>query len=325
MIKCDRGFQLVILNNTKHFSMKSILALSICLVALASQAQPSSDFISKGDSLYAEGNYEASGKAYGQAFKLSEGNASQYYNAACSWSLAGNLTQSFKYLNLSADKGWSNVAHLKTDGDLANLRAMDKWQLIIDKVQANKDENEKNFNRPLQTQLEDILVRDQTLRQLYKEAQDKFGKDSKEMDFFWSLMAKQDSICEVEVVNIIEKHGWVGKSVVGNNGNLALWLVIQHAPLETQEKYLPLLKASVMQGESNGGHLALLEDRILMRNDKSQTYGSQFKFDEKKGANVFFEIADPKHVNKRRQEVGLGPIEEYAQRNNIEWGIEQEY
>ncbi len=304
--------------------MKSLFTLGFCLLITLLQAQSFERLIASGDSLYSEKKFEASGNEYDKAFELQEGNSSQYYNAACSWSLAGNTSKSINYLNLSVDKGWTNIDHLKADGDLANARKTEEWQQILYKIQAIKDEKEKYYNKPLQEKLEDIYVRDQTLRQLLKDAQDKFGKDSKQMEFFWNLMAEQDSICEVEVVNIIEKHGWVGKSAVGGQANLALWLVIQHAPLETQEKYLPLLKASVLQGESNGGNLALLEDRILMRNDKPQTYGSQFKFDEEKGANVFFEIGDPEHVNKRRQEVGLGPIEEYAKRNNIEWDIEQE-
>ena len=154
-------------------------------------------------------------------------------------------------------------------------------------------------------------------------ARDKFGKESEEMEYFWDLMAQQDSLNEIEVTEIIEKRGWVGKSLVGGEANTALWAVIQHAPLEMQEKYLPLLKESVLKGESVGGHLALLEDRILMRNDKPQIYGSQLTPDKVTGKPVVYEIKDPEYVNQRRKEIGLGPIQDYIKRWGVEWTVEQ--
>jgi hypothetical protein len=175
----------------------------------------------------------------------------------------------------------------------------------------------------LKEQLEQIYVRDQMLRQLYRDAEEKFGKESDEMKYFWQLVSEQDSLNEIEVIKIIKEKGWVGKSLVGGQANMTLWLVIQHAPLETQEKYLPLLKKSVLEGESSGSHLALLEDRIQMRNDKPQTYGSQITTDKETGKQVVYQIWEPEYVNQRRKEVGLGPIEDYVKRWGINWTIEQ--
>ncbi|MBI9035806.1 MAG: hypothetical protein JEZ03_15195 [Bacteroidales bacterium] len=193
----------------------------------------------------------------------------------------------------------------------------------MDKVQANLDEYEKDFDKPLKEQLEQIYVRDQMLRQLYRDAEEKFGKESDEMKYFWQLVSEQDSLNEIGVIKIIEEKGWVGRSLVGGQANMTLWLVIQHAPLETQEKYLPLLKKSVLEGESSESHLALLEDRIQMRNGKPQTYGSQITTDKETGEQVVYEIWEPEYVNQRRKEVGLGPIEDYVKRWGIEWTIKQ--
>ncbi len=143
------------------------------------------------------------------------------------------------------------------------------------------------------------------------------------MKYYWELISKQDSINQIEVVNILDKHGWVGTDLVGKNGNKALWLVIQHAPIKIQEKYLPSLKKSVRHGLTPGHYLALLEDRILMKNGKPQTYGSQIITNQNTGKKEVYKIKDPVNVNKRRKEVGLESIESYLSSWGIEWDIDQ--
>lgn len=302
---------------------RKILSLLIFLLSLHLQAQSFEALIQKGDDLYSEEKYSESGKEYENAFDLKEGNAGQYYNAACSWALAGDSLQSLKYLHLSADKGWKNLKHLKSDKDLASLHSLEEWDRLLEQVKANLQEYEKDFDMPLKKQLDHIYVRDQTLRQLYRTAQEKFGRKSEEMEYYLKLISEQDSINLAEVTDIIEERGWVGKNLIGENANITLWLVIQHAPLEIQEKYLPLLRESVLKGESQGGNLALLEDRIQMRNGQPQTYGSQIVTDKKTGEQTVYKIREPQYVDQRRKKVGLGPIADYVKRWGIEWNIEQ--
>lgn len=302
--------------------MKLLFTILIITSTISLQAQTFEDFINNGDKLYRESKYLESAKEYDEAFDLNEGTDGQYYNAACSWALSLDTINSIKYLKLSANKGWKNLKHIKQDKDLTSLHSTKEWKKILARVEANLAEYEKDFDKPLKEQLEKIYVRDQTLRQLYKEAEDKFGRESDEMKYFWSLMSEQDSLNVIEVTNIIDKRGWIGKSLVGEQANKTLWLVIQHAPLDIQKKYLPLLKESVKKGESKGSQLALLEDRIEMRNGKPQIYGSQIKTDEN-GKKYVYKIKEPEYVNQRRKEVGLGPIESYVKRWGIEWAIEQ--
>lgn len=295
----------------------------MCLLTITLQAQTVEKFLETGKKLYGEGKYLASAKEYDKAFHLQEGNAGQYYDAACSWALSGDTIQSIKYLKLSAEKGWINLKHIKKDKDLLSLHTVKGWNAVLEKVEMNLEENEKDFDKPLKEQLEKIYVRDQTLRQLYLQAEEKFGKETAEMNYFWDLISEQDRLNEAEVIQIVEERGWVGISLVGGQANMTLWLVIQHAPLEIQEKYLPLLRASVKNSESSGNHLALLEDRIQMRNGKPQIFGSQIVPDESTGKQVVYEILDPEYVNQRRKEVGLGPIEDYLKRWGIEWTVVQ--
>lgn len=303
--------------------MKIYIILLVSLFCTSLSAQTFDELIKEGDRYYDEAAYLESAKAYDKAFELQEGNMNQYYNAACSWALAGETVVAIRYLQMSADKGWRNLKHIKKDTDITSLHEVEGWKKVLTTVQANLDEYEKDLDKPLKEKLEEIYVKDQMLRQLYQHAEEKFGRDSEEMQYFWQLVGEQDSINEQAVIAIIDERGWVGKSVVGGKANMVLWLVIQHAPLATQEKYLPMLKASVLKGESSGSHLALLEDRILMRNGKPQTYGSQITMDEATGKQIVYEIKDPAYVNQRRAEVGLGPIQDYVKRWGIEWTVPQ--
>lgn len=129
-----------------------------------------------------------------------------------------------------------------------------------------------------------------------------------------------DSCNLVQVESLIAKYGWLGKSFVGSKGNQAVFIVIQHADLATQEKYLPVMQKSVDEGESSASDFAMLQDRVLMRQGKKQIYGSQVVF-SKTGEQVFYPIEDEKNVNARRAKVGLQPIEEYAKYFGIDYKL----
>lgn len=112
------------------------------------------------------------------------------------------------------------------------------------------------------------------------------------------------------VIEIIEQHGWPGKSLVGLDASAAAWIVIQHATPEVIDEYLPLLKEAAAKGEVSMALVALTIDRQLVYHGKPQIYGSQFTSEN--GQWVPQTIEDPANVDKRRAEVGLGPLEEYA-------------
>jgi len=114
------------------------------------------------------------------------------------------------------------------------------------------------------------------------------------------------------LTHIIDNYGWLGKSRVGDKANQAIWLIVQHAELNLQERYLPLLVESVQQGESEGWHLAYLQDRILMYKEQDQLYGTQSLWDDSLQKFKIYPIADIENVNQRRLELGLDSIEVYA-------------
>tara|TARA_Y100000296_G_scaffold38385_2_gene44481 strand:+ start:1364 stop:1942 length:579 start_codon:yes stop_codon:yes gene_type:complete len=110
---------------------------------------------------------------------------------------------------------------------------------------------------------------------------------------------------------IIEQHAWVNENLVGRSGVSAAFLIVQHSSdLKFQEAMLPHLKRSFLNGEGvSGQEFALLQDRVLVHQNKLQLYGTQLNILD--GELVFDPIFDEEHVDKRRAEVGLPPLDEY--------------
>lgn len=174
----------------------------------------------------------------------------------------------------------------------------------------------------LKVELETIFMKDQTFRRIYIEAENKLGKDSDAYAYFWEVVEAQDKIFEKEVINIIDKYGWLGISQVGRLANTTLWIVLQHGSVASKEKYAPLLKASVLKEESQSIHYARLIDRMLINSNKPQLYGTQIDYNSSE-IPTFFPIEKPEYINQRRKKIGLEGIENFSEKRGIEWNITQ--
>ncbi|AFL81233.1 hypothetical protein Aeqsu_1753 [Aequorivita sublithincola DSM 14238] len=173
----------------------------------------------------------------------------------------------------------------------------------------------------LTTKLETLFMKDQTFRRIYIEAENKLGADSDAYEYFWEVVEAQDKVLEKELIDILDKYGWLGISQVGRLANGTQWSVLQHGTVASKEKYAPLLKASVLNNESQAIHYARLIDRMLLNSDRLQLYGTQINYATH--TPTFYELKDPEFVDKRRNELGLDSIEEFARSNKIEWSIKQ--
>ncbi len=122
---------------------------------------------------------------------------------------------------------------------------------------------------------------------------------------------------------IIDRYGWLGTDVIGVQGNATIFLVIQHADIAIQEKYIPMMRDAVKKGKAFGSDLALLEDRVAFRQGKRQIYGSQIGRDNETHNYFILPLEDPDNVDKRRAEVGLSTIAEYVNHWQIKWDVEQ--
>ena len=113
---------------------------------------------------------------------------------------------------------------------------------------------------------------------------------------------------------IVKQHGWPKKSVFGEEASGVAFLIVQHAELDYQKKYLPLIKEAVTQKEARRSDLAMLEDRILTREGKKQVYGTQLRLNQTTQRMELYPIEDEENVDSRRAAAGLEPLAEYLKR-----------
>lgn len=176
-------------------------------------------------------------------------------------------------------------------------------------------------------QLDTIYKDDQVYRNQLETIRKKYANDSlqlkSKMNAMSQLMLEKDSINQAKVAAILDKYGWLGIDVIGSNGSAALFLVIQHANLAIQLKYLPMMREAVKNGNALGSDLALLEDRVAIREGKKQIYGSQLAWNMIKNEYIVLPLLDPDNVDKRRAEMGLPSLGIYLDYFGLKWDAEQ--
>jgi len=309
--------------------MKSLITFLFSLIVACnafSQDTEYNAFVTTADSLYRIQNYRESAIEYSKAFKTFgwKGYLVDRYNAACSWALANEVDSALFQLNIIVKKmNYKDYNDIVTDPDLTSLHSDKRWNELLEQIKSNKEKAEANLDKTLVATLDSIFNDDQNGRQQLKEVEAIYGVDSKELKAHWKMISEKDSINLIKVKTILDTRGWLGEDVVGEQGNTTLFLVIQHSDIKTQERYLPMMRQAVKNGKAKGSSLALLEDRVALRQGRMQIYGSQINRDIKTQSFYVSPLEDPDNVDKRRAEVGLQPLAEYLLNWNLVWDVEQ--
>ena len=306
----------------KNTTFLTIFGILIINIAFGQNREKYSELVSEAWELYENKEYLKSGQKYSEAFVVNgnKGSLEDRYDAACSWALANQADSSFIQLFKIAELGnFTDIEHITSDSDLNSLHADERWDKVIGIIMSNRE----NLDEQLVAILDTIYQKDQGYRLQAEEIEEKYGRESEEMQTFVKIIQEQDSINVVKVTNILDERGWLGSDIIGNEGNLTLFLVIQHSYPETQEKYLPMMREAVKKGNAPAAYLALLEDRVALGKGEKQIYGSQIGYDQETGEYYVAPLIDPDNVDKRREEVGLGPIQDYIYNWGITWDAEE--
>lgn len=282
--------------------------------------------INEANARYEAKDFAASAKLFSSAFGSLgwRGYPNDRYNAACNWALSYVPDSAFSQLRLISEKmdfrDWDLITN---DTDLVSLHADPRWEPVIDRVKANKEKAEANWDRPLVHTLDSVYEEDQRYRQQLDEVEQQYGRGSAQMKALWRKMNEVDSTDLLLVTKILDERGWLGPDIIGDQGNMTLFLVIQHSDQAAQERYLPMMRAAVAKGDAIGSDLALLEDRVALGEGKRQVYGSQIGRDDDTGEYYVLPLEDPDNVDVRRKTVGLSPIADYLGNWDMKWDPEK--
>ncbi len=106
-----------------------------------------------------------------------------------------------------------------------------------------------------------------------------------------------------------------------------IWIVIDHASLEKQEQYLPIVEQMSRDGLIGKDEYAILCDRIAMKQNRPQRYGSQVvQFGSIDAMKLYlWPVETPAELDSLRASAGLSPIAEYLNQVYKESGIEVKY
>ncbi len=278
--------------------------------------------IKKADSLYKAKDYIESSNVYSTAFKTLgwKGLGEDRYHAACSWALAGNPDSAFfNLVRIVTALYYSDFNQVISESTFISLYNDKRWLPLLELIKTNQKKGELNPNLSLTEELEIIYSEDQKYRKML----DTIPPESEKREAVFKMMAEKDHYNLQKVKTILNRHGWLGEDTIGIHGNSALFLVIQHADLKTQEIFFPMMQDAVYSGKLKKSSFALLQDRMNLRQGKKQIYGSQIDRDEQAKIYYVSPLEDPDNVDKRRAEVGLQPLKDYVKMWDINWDLKQ--
>ena len=198
----------------------SLLLFSSALIACGQNADYTS-WVTKANAFYDAKEYQKSAEAFTQAFAANGGKGlpDDRYNAACAWAQAGNADSAFFMLTRIATRSnFEDLAHLLADTDLATLHSDKRWAEVCAIVKENKEKAEASLDHALVATLDSIYHDDQDGRVKSLKLEKKYGYNSTQVQELWVTINKQDSINVIKVTHIIDKYGWVGPDVVGQEG-----------------------------------------------------------------------------------------------------------
>lgn len=296
--------------------MRKLFFFSLFITSIGflySQESPYNYHLTLAQTQFDRADYEAASKTLMDAFNHRSPRSEELILAIRSSTLAKNHEQAYIVLDQGINSGWLTLDQVLSDELLRPLHPEKEWQELIQKLIRFSNGTDPELRERIAT----LLERDQYYRQQMQTiARDKGWQDLaiKEMH---TLQQELDAINLQEVEGIIEAYGYPGRSLVGNLSATALY-IIQRADLETQEKYLPILKTAAEEHEILRSELAYIVDKIRMAKEEPQVYGTQI-IRTSNGMLDFYRIEAPESVNERRRKVDLLPLEEYAEKVGIAW------
>ena len=199
--------------------------------------------------------------------------------------------------------------------------------LIIVMSCSSNDKSKKSVEKTenLIAVLDTIWQKEQTPIRLRDSLINIYGAESKEADVYQKEYRKNHALNIKKIKEILNKYDWPELILIGEQGNITICNVLQHADQETREHYIPIMKQAVLDKKLEPRYLVRAEDRIATDKGLLQIYGGQMKYyPETKSFNVW-PVFDPVNIDERRAEIGLEPIAEFLKnRFDFDWNLDEQ-
>jgi hypothetical protein len=227
----------------------------------------------------------------------------------------GNKNEAINYLELTFKKD-------SLFKDIWNFSKTNSYELINDSrfhkicdlIVTNSIIN-NTCDKNIMHLLVEMLCRDRSYYYQVYLSENNIGKTHPITLALWDFKEKINRENIVLLDSIIDKKGWLTDSLVCGFSGIPFF-IIQHSDLETQKRYLPIIEKAFELGNANFNWVAMLTDRICLREGKPQIYGSQGIWNPKLKRNVLYVVENKDEVNKLRAKYKIGePISDEAFEN----------
>jgi hypothetical protein len=172
----------------------------------------------------------------------------------------------------------------------------------------------------------ELHERDQQIRHKLMSVQQAYIAEQRTelVDSIVMLVAEQDHADSLNrlAVDSLLQNGW--PDGLSEQSNRTIWLIIDHADVEYQERYLPLIEEQAVRGTISPSDYATLLDRVNVRRQRPQRYGTQTGY-KQRDDEVFtfvYPIEDIDALDSLRLSVGLDSMHLYLRQVSETLGTE---
>ncbi|MFK8005876.1 MAG: DUF6624 domain-containing protein [Saprospiraceae bacterium] len=299
-----------------------LIIISLFLFQVNSFAQEEGDafltLLEKGKAAFEKKDYDTCISCYKKAEIYQPQNAWLKYAAARCYDSKKKKKSTYQNLTKAIQLDWEDVEDwlVNSESDFSYLKKKKRcWKKVQKEIKAQQ----KEMNLTLREELIQMEKADQKYRIEIQEKSKKGNYNASVVNELWKKQLAIDSRNLKRSEEIIAEYGYPSKKLVGKKAAKSIFLIVQHAELKYQQKYISLFQKAVKSGDLDMKTLALMLDRIEVRKGRPQIYGTQIGEDQKTEKLTFDPIVDERKVNKRRAYIGLPSIESYAQRFDFEY------
>ncbi len=234
------------------------------------------------------------------------------YNLAICYMAKEQIDSVIIYLKQSINIFPAYNRMILSDSDFGSLHSQPCWKEITSKIDSALLATIPKATHPkLAVELFHLYVKDQYARGYGLKFPDK-------------STLQIDSINQMRIEQIINEYGWPTYTMVGKVAADGAFMIIQHSKPEVQKKYIETLRILASKKEASPESVAMLWDRILVNDHRSQLYGTQvFRRQDpvthKLSKYAYYPIEDEANVDIRRKEMGLIPLKEYLKMFGIDY------